>query len=320
MKLPFCFGIALASAVFAQAPGTAEPPAPKPSETKPAESQRVSVPVVFITPSTVVATVDGRKFTAGELDVLASSVPGLKQNMNSNPQQFLQQYGLLIALSKMAEEHGLEKVSPFKERIEYAKMQVLYQAELDHKYNQFVVPPEEVKKYYEANKDKYTFVKIKAIYIPFSSSPPPQDGKEKKVLTEAEALEKAKSIVKEARAGADFVKLVKEHSQDSNSVAKDGDFGTFRKGDKIPDHIKAVIFALKTGEVSDPVRQPFGFYIFRAEEAGSQTYEQAAGAIVTELRDKQMQAWLESLGKQVKVEIETPSYFSQQKAQEPKKN
>ena len=62
------------------------------------------------------------------------------------------------------------------------------------------------------------------------------------------------------------MKLVKENSDDETSRAKDGDFATLRSSDNIPDAFRATVFALKKGEVSEPLKQPNGFYLLRAEE------------------------------------------------------
>lgn len=299
MKSCISLGLLVAAAAFAQTE-TNKVPAPN----------GPAVPMAVVRPDTVVAEIDGRKMTAGELETITNSFPGLKQNLASDPRTFLERFGVLMTLSKMAESNGLDKQSPQRERIEYARMQVLWQAQIDRQYNQLPVTPEEVKTYYEANKDRFASVKIKAIYIPFSAAPPPQkDPNAKKVLGEAEALAQAQSVMKQAQGGADFVKLVKQYSQDPTSAGKDGDFGTFKQADKIPDHIKKVIFALKTGEVSEPVKQPNGYYVFRAEEAIQQSLAQAQNAVMGEIRDKKLQEWLQGIGKSTQVKIENEAYF-----------
>jgi parvulin-like peptidyl-prolyl isomerase len=61
------------------------------------------------------------------------------------------------------------------------------------------------------------------------------------------------------KGGADFVKLVKENSQDEASRDKDGDFATLRYGDNIPNAFRSAVFALKQGEVcSAPRKSPCG--------------------------------------------------------------
>lgn len=301
MKFVLMMGLGLGCMeAMAQSPAaTPAPPVPQ-----------GTVTTHLIRPDSVVATVDGRKFTAAELNAIATSFQGMRQNMTSDPKTFLERYGVLLTLGKMAESKGLDKETPTRERLEYAKLQILWQAMLDRQYNDFPVSDEDAKRYYEQNKDNYSTVKIKAVYIPFSPAPPPQaDPKSKKVLSEAEALEQANAVVKKARGGEDFVKLVKEYSQDPNSSSKEGDFGTFRKSDKIPDHIKAAIFGLKKGQVTDPVKQPNGFYVFYAVEAGQQDFGQAHGAIVGEIRDRKLQEWLLGIGKNTKVSIENEAYF-----------
>ncbi|MDX2153529.1 MAG: peptidylprolyl isomerase [Bryobacteraceae bacterium] len=290
--LPFAFAAALC----------AQPPQP----------QQPTITLSQYNPNDVVAVVDGRPFTAAELDALLNSFQGLRRNMMSNPDGFLQQYGFLIALTKIAEQKGLEKKTPVKERLEYSRIQILGNAQIDQQFMDIPLGEPELKAYYEKNKDNYSFVNIKAIYIPFSAAPPPQaDPKAKKILTEAEALAKAQLVAKEARAsGADFVELVKTYSDDPVSKTKDGDFGTFRRSDKnIPPDIGKVLFSMKTGDVSDPVKQPNGYYVFKAVEAANQSYEQALPTMATDARGALLQEWVEKTMKGVKVEIKNPSYF-----------
>lgn len=269
-----------------------------------------SVPITVLRPNDVVATVDGRKFTVEEMNALGESFAELKQNMKADPKTFLERYGVLISLTKEADKDGLEKTAPFKQRLEYSRMQILSQAAIDAKYAHLPVSKEEIQQYYNGNKDNFSSVKIRAIYLAFSPAPPPQkDPKAKKVLTEPATLELAKELVKKLRAGADFVAMVKEYSHDANSSSKDGEFGTFKKSSNIPAHIKTIIFALKKEEISEPVKQPNGYYIFRADEVTQQTLEQATGTVVSEVRDQKLQEWLQGLGSATKVSIENEAYF-----------
>src|SRR5258708_4163572 len=82
--------------------------------------------------------------------------------------------------------------------------------------------PADQKKYYDDNIDKYREVKIKMIMTPFLAA---MESGGKKALTEAEAKAKADSVVRLARSGVDFVKLVKEHSEDPGTMGRDGDLG-----------------------------------------------------------------------------------------------
>jgi len=80
-----------------------------------------------------------------------------------------------------------------------------------------------------------------------------------------EARRKAAAIAAEARQpGVDFADLAKKRSEGSSS-SDGGDLGFFKRGTMVPEFEK-VAFALKTGEVSDPVRTQFGWHVLKLEE------------------------------------------------------
>jgi len=264
------------------------------------------VPIGTLPPSTVVATVDGRKVTAGDLQaVLKALPPQVQQQAQADRRKFVEQYGVLLRLSGDARKDKLDQQSPYREAIEYGTMQVLYQAEINKKFADMNIPQEELKKAYDSGKDKYVQAKVRAIYIPFSTAPVSQaDANGKKLLSESEAKAKADDLVKQIRGGADFIKLVKEHSGDARSVEKDGDFGHIHKSDNIPVDLKNVIFSAKQGEVTEPVRQANGFYIFRIEEVGAQPFDEVQGTITNELKNAQFVAWLSGLQKSLDIKME----------------
>jgi peptidyl-prolyl cis-trans isomerase C len=301
----FCLPVLLLSAlsVWAQAPATATVPQSPPA--------KLPADLGSVPPDTLVATVDGTKVTAADLQaILRVLPPGARQQAMKSPRQFLEQFGLLKRLSGMAQKAGLDQQSPWKEQIEYNRMVALAQAELMQAQNQVTIPEEELQKRYEADKDRYTQAKVKVIYIPFSPNAKEQKDADNKTLTEAEAKAKAERLLAEIRSGADFVKLVKENSSDPTSVAKDGDFGTIRRSDKIPDAVKNVVFSLKPGEVSEPVRQPNGFYLFRVEESNTEPFDQVKAQILKELKQQKFQQWVQTTQKSIDIKIEDEALFN----------
>jgi peptidyl-prolyl cis-trans isomerase C len=239
-----------ALAAFAQAPAAA----PK----APALSLATNVP-----PETVVAKVGDKPMTAAEIRKLMSTLPSdLQQAFLQNPKNAMQSLFLLDYLTKEAEKSNLANTSPYKEQLAMQRMQVLAQAEVSRRSEQVVVTDAELQKRYDADKSKFDSAKIRAIYIGFTDpkNPPKAEKGEApaKTLTEAEAKAKADSIVKQARTGGDFAELAKNNSDDKGTAVKGGDYGTMRRGDKIPEDIKTAIFALKAGEVSEPLHQPNG--------------------------------------------------------------
>ena len=252
----------------------------------------------------VVATLDGKPITAGELQTLLRlSGPQAAQGFQNNPETYLRQLALMRYLSSEAEKAKLGEKSPYRDQIEFNRQLVLFSAQAQHYFDNLVVSAEEQKQFYETNKDRYREVHVKAIYVAFSKVAVTAD---KKSLTEDQARTKAAGLVKQIRSGADFVKRVKENSDDRSSAAKDGDYGVVKKTDKIDEAILKAIFALKPGEVSDPVRSTNGFYIFRAEKNEYKPYDLVKDDIFIEIKRARQTAYLEASKTSRQVKIENP--------------
>jgi peptidyl-prolyl cis-trans isomerase C len=260
-------------------------------------------------PEKVVATIDGKKVTYGDVERYVRALPPqMQQNAMRDRKQFMQQYALMMRLLDLAETAKLDQKSPYKESLQNARRQILSQAEITETYNTLPITLEQQRKYYDDNKARYQQVKLKVIYIPFSSSSATADGKRPR--TEEEAKATAEQLVKDIRGGADFVRLVRENSEDSTSKEKDGDFGTLSASDNIPEVIRSVVFALKAGEVSDPVRQPNGFYILRAESLSVKQFADVMNQVATELRQARLHEWMESTTKSISIKYEDEQFFS----------
>jgi len=262
-------------------------------------------PLPDVPPDTVVATFgDGQKLTAGELkSFLAVMPPNMQQSALHDRKQFVQQFALMHALAAMAEQTKLDQQSPTRESLAFNRMYLLMNAQLHEVLAGIHITPADAEAFYNQSKNRYSQVKVKAIYIPFSG--------EAKHLSEAEAMAKISKIRADILAGADFVKMVKENSQDQVSVAKDGDFGIIRRTDNLPDAIRSAIFSLKAGEVSEPVRQPNGFYLFRAEEISAQPYSEVKDELLKDLQQARFQQWMEETIQNLHFKIQDEGYFGQ---------
>ena len=200
--------------------------------------------------NTVVATFeDGAKLTMGEFRKIYAVLPPQNQQMALRDRKlFLQQWAFMRKLALMAEKQKLDQESPHRETWIY-RLMILSQAELNEAANLVSVDPNAIVNYYDANKETYKQVKVKAIYISFASNQTAAGTSGKKPLSEEQARSKAAKLLVQIRAGADFVKLVKENSDDETSRQKDGDFATLRRTDNVPDAVRAAVFSLKAGEV-----------------------------------------------------------------------
>jgi peptidyl-prolyl cis-trans isomerase C len=253
---------------------------------------------------------DGTKLTMGDFKKLYGSLPPENQQMALRDRQmFLQQWGLMRKLSQMAEKQKLDQQSPIKDSLEYYRMMILSQAKLNEQMASTTVDPGEIVKYYDVNKDKYKLVKVKAIYISFSDDPPEPKSKAKKQLTEAQAKTKATALLAKIRGGADFVALVRENSDDETSRAKDGDFITLRSSDNVPEAVRTAVFALKKGEVSEPVRQQNGYYLLRADDVTYRPLSQVRDEIFSELKQQQYGVWMEKTNRDSKPTFTSPEFL-----------
>ena len=318
LTIPFLLSAVLYGQAAGQAP--AQPPAPvnvtpgtpavlPPGVTAPGTA--AAKPPAPVPPDAVVAEVDGKKYTAAEVDKMIDALPPQYQTAAHSQPQILSQVFLMKRLAEDAIKAGLDQRQPFKDQLEMSRIQVLSTAELSDINNAMDVSGEEQQKYYKDNPDKFKQVKVRVIYIAFNpnpKAPPAADGK--KVVTEAEAKATIEDLAKQIQNGADFGKLARDLSDDKPSAAKDGDFGVVKQDSSYPQAIKTAVFALKQGELSAPIRQPGGFYLVRAEEIAQQPFNDAIMEIIKAVKQAKFQAWLKGMQTQYSVKIENPSYFS----------
>ena len=253
---------------------------------------------------------DGSKLTMGEFKKLYAALPPPNQQMAlRNREVFLHQWEMMRKLTKMAETAKLDQESPYKEALEYGRLNILAQAQITATVNATSVAPEDIVKAYDSNKKKYTEVKVQAIYIAFSDEAASSTTKGKKTLTEAEAKAKAEKLKTALGGGADFVKLVKENSDDETSKEKNGDFATLHFTDNIPDAFRVAVFALKQGEISEPLKQPNGFYLLRAAEVKVRPLSEVRDDIYTELKNERATQWLDQVNKEAKLQFMNPEFI-----------
>lgn len=283
-------------------PGTLAPPAPgqAPVATPPAE----------VPPDTVVAEVDGKKITAKEADeILASLPPQYQQAARLQPQQTLMQIFLFRHLADEAVKAGLDQKGPYKEALAFNRMTILYQAEVNDYRNRIPVSPEDEQKLYKEHPERFHLAQVKVIHLSFSATPDKPGADGKKPLSEAEAKAKLEDLRKQALAGADFGKLARENSDDKASAAKDGDFGTIGQNSPYPPAVKTAVFALKPGEISEPVKQTNGFYLIRLDSTTTQPFDEVRSQIVEEIRQTRFNEWVRGLQTRFAVKVENPAYF-----------
>ena len=304
MKVASTLLFACLSATWAQTP-------PSPGPTAPPAAARPAPTIPNLPDDTQIAVFeDGVKFTMGEFKRIYGALPPENQQMALRDRQlFLQQWGLMRKLAQLAMQEKLDEQSPTKEHLDYYRMMILSQAKLQNEMTNTAVQSPEIVKYYDVNKEKYKIVKVKAIYVAFSDDPADSKGKSKKMLTDAQAKAKATSLLEKLHAGADFVALVKENSDDETSRAKDGDFVTLRPTDNVPDAVRTAVFALKKGEISEPVRQQAGYYLLKADDVTYRPLSQVRDEIFQEIKQQHYGEWMDKINRDTKVTLTSPEFI-----------
>lgn len=255
---------------------------------------------------TVVAVVDGKPITYSELQNFLAAMPGQSRAAaTKDPESFLRQFALMNRLSEEAEKRKLHEESPYREQLAYQRAMLLSTAGLNALGQEVRVESGEAEAYYQAHKADFAEVATKVIYLPFSNALP-KAGEARKSMTESDALALAQKLVADLRAGADFVAMVKKHSKDEASASRDGDFAKLKKTDSIPAEVKAVVFRMKAGEISDPVRQPNGFYIFRVESVTEPDYLGVAAQINSRLHDEKFRKKMDAMRDSIEVKDMRP--------------
>ena len=281
-------------------------------------------PPAAIPPDTVVAKVDGKSVTVADLnEMLAGTPPVLAQTLRQEPAQAITAIFLTHYAAQEAEKLQLDQRSPWKEQIEVARQQILLAAMTSHVADSFQVTTDETEAFYKQHESSYQQVKIKAIKINFKpevkTSPDDLSGAARKAFetahaatdrSEADARKMAEDVVKQARSGVEFSQLVDKYAEgESKDFA--GDYPPVKQTSNYPEDIKKVVFAMKPGQISDPVRQSNSFYVIRVLEVSAQPINEVREAIIHQIRSAHVQQYVEGLRARFKTEIVRPDYFIQ---------
>lgn len=227
-------------------------------------------------PSEHLAMVNGKPVSPAELQTLLAQAPAaLRPQLGANPEKLLQYYGFVQRMAELGEAARLYDQSPYKEQLALARTMVLAQAQMQEYHPD--VPPSAEHEYYEAHQGSFGVAKVKAIFIPG--------------VDDAEA--KAGEVWKQLTSGADFAAIAKQYPMDMDTIAK-SDAAT-------PADVRATVFALKPGEISRPLKQPNGFYLFRLESLSVKPYSEVRGEINRTLGDQRYSDWMAAVQKSVTV-------------------
>ena len=282
--------------------------APSPSQLKP----RGPAAVAKQDPNRVVATVNGQKVTAGEALKLLQAVP---QNELQQIQQkggglpsALQQIFLMQHLSTLAAQQHLDQSEPLKTQLQFNKENMLAQAYINQVSEKANPSAQDVKAFYDQHPQEFQEAKLSAIIVNFTPTGAKAAPNTPGARSEEQAKAKADELVKKIRGGANFADVAKSDSDHKASADKGGQLGTYSP-DKLPKEISEPLFKLKTGEITDPVREASGFYILKLESLDKKTFEQSQGDIVTQLKSQEVRKVIDQTNAQYQVQVQDTDFF-----------
>lgn len=109
--------------------------------------------------------------------------------------------------------------------------------------------------------------------------------------------------------GLSFAAAAQKFSQDPTTNVSGGDLGYSLKGQLLAE-LDQVVFTLKAGEISDPVKSQFGWHLVSVEERRMRpmpTFDQLKGGIMAALVERKAQDLLAELRKKAKIDIRDPA-------------
>jgi len=288
MKLKFPALLLIPAAVL-----LAQTPAPKPAEAP------AFTPVVPA--DKVVISVGDQKITAAQFNQLVDMLPEQSRvaARGANRQQFANDVVRVLVLYQEGKRRKLDENPAFQTQAQF-QVENLLAARTYAALS--AISDAELRQYYDGHKAEFIRVKARHILIRAKGSPIPLESGQKE-LTDEEALAKAQDLRKKIVGGADFATLAKQESDDAGSKGKGGQLDTFQKGQMVQPFEEAA-FSLKVGDLSQPVRSPFGYHLIQVQERTEPTFEEAKTEIARRLQPEKSKEALDNLVKGSSVVID----------------
>jgi len=196
------------------------------------------------------------------------------------------------ALEQVLETHGGS--------IEELKRDITISLSLE-KYFGKDLDDKKLKAYFEQNKALYDDTEVRASHILV-------DTRQMKTDTElAQALEKIKKIKAEIDSGKDFAEVAKQ-SSDCPSKDKGGDLSFFKRKGQMVEPFAAASFALKVGQVSEPVKTPFGYHIIKVtdiKKGNDVNFDEIKRDVKVDMMSENVQSMIKKLRQDAKIEMKT---------------
>ncbi len=246
-----------------------------------------------VAPSHVMAVIDGKDITAGQLDELALEI---NPNLGRFPDEqrrimVLKAYLDMQALSKAAKNKGIDKTEAYDKRMAVMRDNVLQQLY----FKQTIV-------------DQISDTDLEALYNKEVAALPKEDEvKARHILVKTR--KEAEAVIKRLNKGESFEEIAKKSSTDG-SAAVGGDLGYFSHGQMVKPFEDAA-FGLKVGEYTPkPVESPFGWHVIKVEDRRLKqppVFDDVKEILRTQLIKERYQKLIVDLRSKIEVQYPDPN-------------
>ncbi len=249
-------------------------------------------PLVAVAEDKVVATIDGKPITEGDLAVAESEI-GSDMGTMPAPQKRTSLLEFLIdnqLFAEAAENEKLAQGPDFQTRLNYLRRRALRELYFE-KVIKSSVSDADARKVYDEQ--------VKLLK-------PEEEVSARHILVDTQ--EEAKALKEKIDKGADFAQLAKENSKDPGSKDDGGNLGYFGHGQMVP-QFEEVVFKLKKGEVSDPVKTQFGWHLVKLEDRRVKqppAFDIVKDRIIQSMLLKKAQQTAIALRSKAKIEVVDP--------------
>ncbi|MDQ6703654.1 MAG: peptidylprolyl isomerase [Pseudomonadota bacterium] len=253
----------------------------------------VSLAIFAAFPATakVLATVNGKQITDDDLKIAAGDLhtslpPQLEGKARDSYLLDFLIDGELVAQKALAEK--ADQTPEFAKKLAYYREKLLMESVLE-----------------QVAKTAATDAAIKATYDEAAKAQKPEtEIHARHILVATE--EEAKAALKRIMGGDEFATVAKEVSKDPGSEG--GDLGWFTKDRMVPEFADAA-FKLEVGQLSDPVKSPFGWHIIEVMDKRQKTFppfDQVKEQVTRYVVQKAQTALVADLRKNAKIERTEP--------------
>jgi len=235
----------------------------------------------------------------------------------SRKRQVADAYPGLLAMAQEAEARGLDKSSRFRERLAFARVQILSQElvrQIDEESAN--IPAKDIEDYYQAHADAFATATLERIFVPLHKSlNSASNNKASAEILEAQRKEAedamtrmAETLRARAVAGESFLALQKEAYTAAGliDVPPNPSLGQVRLASLPPHH--TTVFDMNPGEISPVVSDSTGHYIYKLDTKNVETLNEASDGIRKILQNQRREVAIQAVQKPVTSEL-NPAYF-----------